>query len=259
MNQRQDHSDKDPIHPTARLGRGTRIGHFSVVSADVHIGEDCIIGHHVVIHVGSHIGNNVRIDDHTVIGKQPMRAANSAVTRGQQQPPPRIGNDCIVGTGVVIYAGSELGDRVMVADLASIRENVTIGEYSIVGRGVSIENECTIGRYCKLETNAYVTAYSELEDRCFVAPGVLTSNDNFLGRTEERFKHFKGVTIRKGGRIGVGAVVLPGKEIGPDGVVAAGAVLTHDAEEESVYVGVPARKTGPVAEEQKLDNQGWEE
>jgi UDP-3-O-[3-hydroxymyristoyl] glucosamine N-acyltransferase len=259
MSQPTDHSNPHPIHPTAQVGRGTTIGHFSVVSADVQIGEGCAVGHHVVIHAGSRIGDNVRIDDHTVIGKQPMRAANSAVTRNEQQPAPRIGDDCIVGTGVVIYAGSELGTRVMVADFASIRERVKVGDHTIVGRGASIENDCSVGRYCKLETNVYITAYSELEDRCFVAPGVLTSNDNFVGRTEERFKHFKGVTIRKGGRIGVGAVILPGKEIGADGLVAGGAVLTHDARAGSVYIGVPARKTGDIPEEQKLDNQGWED
>ena len=49
-----------------------------------------------------------------------------------------------------------------------------------------ILDKCTIGRYCKLETNVYITAYSVVEDRVFVAPGVLTSNDNYIGRTEER-------------------------------------------------------------------------
>ncbi len=235
------------------------MGLYSVVSANVQIGAGCAIGHHVVIHEGAVIGDNVRIDDHAVIGKQPMRAANSAVTREMEQPSPRIGYGCMIGTGVVIYAGADVGTHVLVADFASIRERVQVGDYSIVGRGACIENDCTIGRYCKLETNAYITAYSTLEDRCFVAPGVLTSNDNFLGRTEERFKHFKGVTVRRGGRIGVGAVVLPGKEVGPDGVVAAGAVLTRDADADSVYVGVPARKKGDVPDDQKLDNQGWEE
>jgi acetyltransferase-like isoleucine patch superfamily enzyme len=98
-----------------------------------------------------------------------------------------------------------------------------------------------------------------LEDRVFVAPGVLTSNDNFMGRSEERFKHFKGITVRRGGRLGVGAVILPGKEIGPDGVVAAGALLTCDAEPEMIHAGVPARAFRSVPDLQKLDNQGWED
>jgi len=51
---------------------------------------------------------------------------------------------------------------------------------------VTVENQCSIGRFCKLETESYITAYSKLGDRVFIAPGVLTSNDNFVGRTEER-------------------------------------------------------------------------
>lgn len=245
------------IHESARIGKSTSVGRFAVIGEGVRIGEGCQVGHHVVIHDGVTIGDGVRIDDQTVIGKQPMRAPNSAVTTGSAQPPSIIGDSCLLGAGVVIYAGCTLGRKVLVADLATIREEVTVGDFTIVGRGAAIENKCAIGRYCKLETNSYVTAYSEIEDRVFVAPGVLTSNDNFIGRTEERFNHFKGVTVRRGGRLGVGSVILPGREIGPDAVVGAGAVLTSDAQAETVYTGVPARARGPVPDEQKLENQGW--
>jgi serine O-acetyltransferase len=247
------------IDASARIGAGTVLGQFCVIGARVVLGEGCQVGHHVVIHDGTVIGGHVRIDDHAVIGKQPMRAANSAVTQEAQQPPARIGDRCLIGTGAVLYAGCVLGEKVLVADLATLREQVTVGEGTIIGRGVAVENQCRIGRYCKLETNAYVCAYSVLEDRAFLAPGVLTSNDNFLGRTAERFKHFRGVTVRRGGRVGVGAVVLPGKEVGPDAVVAAGALLTHDAEAGLVHTGLPARPLRPVPSEQLLDQQGWPE
>ena len=134
-----------------------------------------------------------------------------------------------------------------------------LGSFTIVGRGVAIENFCTIGRYVKLETNVYITAYSELEDRVFVAPCAATSNDNFVGRTEERFKHFKGVVIRKGGRVGVNATVLPGKVVHEDALVAAGAVLTKDAPPETIMVGAPAKEFRKVPAEQLLKNQGWDE
>ena len=247
------------IAPSATIGDDTTIGHYCVVGDDVRIGRGCVIGHHVVIHPGTVIGDSVRIDDHATVGKQPMRAANTAVTAEQVQPPARIGDRCILGTSVVLYAGCRIGEKVLVADLATIREDVTVGDFTIVGRGAAIENQCRIGRYCKLETNVYVTAYSTIEDRVFVAPRVLTSNDNFIGRTEERFKHFRGVTIRKGARLGVGSVILPGREIAPDAVVAAGAVLTRDASAEKIYAGLPAREFRDVPEEQKLRNQGWPE
>jgi len=247
------------VEDGATVGSGSTIGHFSVIESGARIGNDCAIGHHVVVHSGSVVGDGVRVDAGTVIGKLPMRSPNSATTSDRALAPASIGDGCLVGAGVVIYAGSTLGRRVLVADLATIREDVTVGDFTIVGRGVAIENRCSVGRYCKLETNAYIAAYSTIEDRVFIAPGVITSNDNFLGRTAERFKHFKGAVVRRGGRIGAGAVLLPGVEVKPDAVVAAGAVQTRDAEAETIYAGVPARSFRPVPENQKLDQQGWKD
>jgi UDP-2-acetamido-3-amino-2,3-dideoxy-glucuronate N-acetyltransferase len=242
---------------SARIGENVLIGYNSYLGKNVVIGEGCKIGHGVIIHEDTKIGSNVRIDDNTVLGKTPMRAANTAVTKDKELPPLEIGDDCIIGTTVVIYRGALIGTKVLVADLSTVRENVEIGDYTIIGRGVAIENLCKIGSYCKLETNVYITAYSLIEDRVFVAPCVSTSNDNFIGRTEERFKHFKGVTIRKGGRVGVGAVILPGKEIGEDALIAAGALLTGNAEPKVIVAGVPAKPFREVPPEQLLENQNW--
>ena len=247
------------ISKTATFGEGTQLGEFCRMGDNVVIGDGCEIGNRVVIHDGTVIGCRVRIDDGAVIGKSPMRAANSAVTKEQQLPPAKVGDNCIIGTGAVIYRGCAIGRKVLVADLATIRENVTVGDFTIVGRGVAIENYCKIGRYVKLETNVYITAYSELEDRVFVAPCVATSNDNFIGRTEERFKHFKGVTVRRGGRIGVNATILPGITIGEDALVAAGAVVTKDVPPRKIVAGVPARVVRDVPTEQLLENQNWKD
>ena len=246
------------IGPSAKIGEGSEVGLFTVIGKNVTIGKNCQIGHNVTIHAGTVIGDNVRIDDGTVIGKQPMRAKRSIFQDQKALPPARIGDNCLVGAGVVIYAGAEIANNVLVADTAAIRENVTIGEYTIVGRGVTVENLTTIGKKCKLETGCYITAYSTVEDYCFIAPKVTTTNDNFLGRTEERFKHFKGVTVRRGGRIGGGAVILPGIEIGEDAVVAAGAVVTKNVPPRQIWAGVPARYFRDVPEEQLLENQGWD-
>jgi UDP-2-acetamido-3-amino-2,3-dideoxy-glucuronate N-acetyltransferase len=247
------------IAPTAKLGAGTRHGDFCIIGEQVRIGDGCVLGHHVIIHDGTIIGDNVRIDDGAVVGKRPMRAANSAVTKDADLPATEIGSDGIIGTHVIIYRGCRLGRKVLVADLSTVRENVAIGDFTIVGRGVAIENFCTIGRYVKLETNVYITAYSEIEDRVFVAPCVATSNDNYIGRTEERFKHFKGVTIRKGARVGVGAVILPGITINQDTLVAAGALVTKDTPAKKIVAGIPAKEFREVPPEQLLENQGWKE
>jgi acetyltransferase-like isoleucine patch superfamily enzyme len=241
----------------ARVGVGTTWGEHCVFGANVVLGKNCRIGNHVVFHDDTVVGDLVRIDDHAVLGKLPMRAASSATTKEAQYAPLTVGDGSIVGTGVVLYRGLTLGRRCLVADYATVREDVTIGDRTIVGRGVTVENECKVGKFVKLESNCYITAYSTIEDRAFIAPGVTTSNDNYVGRTEARKKHFKGVTVKRGGRVGAGSVILPGKTIGEDALVAAGSVVTRDVPARKVVMGSPARVVRDVPTEQLLEHQGW--
>jgi len=247
------------VADSAFIGPKTQHGEFCIIGENVKIGTGCVIGHHVIIHDDTRIGNYVRIDDGSVIGKRPMKAAISVTTSDQELPPCTIDSHCIIGTNAVIYRGCEISAKVLIADLATVRENVSIGKCTIVGRGVAIENHCKIGRYVKLETNVYITAYSELEDRAFVAPCVATANDNYVGRTEERFKHFKGVTVKKGARIGVHATILPAKVINEDTLVAAAALVTSDTPPRKIVSGAPAKVLRDVPTEQLLENQGWKD
>lgn len=243
------------ISNKAKLGENITFAKNIIIEDNVTIGNNCHLGYNVVIRKGTKIANNVRIDDNAVIGKYPMRASLSIFKDEKNLPPTSIGDNCLIGANTVIYIGSNISNNVLVADLASIIENTTISEYTIVGRGVTIENYVKIGKRCKLESECYITAYSELEDYVFIAPGVVTSNDNFLGRTEERFKHFKGITVKKGGRIGANAVILPGKTIGEDALIAAGSVVTKDVPPRKIVMGSPASVIREVPEEQLIKNQ----
>ena len=111
----------------------------------------------------------------------------------------------------------------------------------VIGRGALVENDTTIGANTKIQAMAYVTAYSTLEDDVFIAPCAITTNDNFMGRTEKRHALRKGPTIRRGARIGGGAVLCPGVEIGEEAFVGAGAVVVEDVPPRVVVVGNPAR------------------
>lgn len=247
------------IAPGAEIGSGCEFGKFVHIADGVKIGRNCRIGDHVTLSAGTILENGVVVASHTIIGRTKLRSAWSVFQVDEQDTPARLGDECMVGSQVVIYRGAQLGKNVMVADGASIREEVIIGDFTIVGRAVTIEQRTTIGKRCKLETACYITALSVVEDYCFIAPMVVTSNDNFLGRTEERKKRFKGIVVRRGGRLGAGSVILPGLEIGEDAVVAAGAVVTKNVPPGKVVMGVPARIVRNVAPEQLLENQGWEQ
>lgn len=56
------------------------------------------------------------------------------------------------------------------------------------------------------------------------------------------------IDIRDNVFIGHGAIVLPGATIGPNAIVAAGAVVTGDVAPNSVYAGVPARRICDIRE-----------
>jgi len=237
------------IHPSAIIGEG------AVIEEGVVIGQNCRLGHHVIVHRGTRIGDNVIISDQTVLGKSPFKAVLSAITADKTFDPLQIKEGCVIGALCIIYLGATLAEQVFVGDLASIREEVSIGRRTIIGKGVTVENRTRVGARCKIETNAYITALSRIEDDCFIAPEVTFTNDNYLGRTEERKKHFKGVTLLRGARVGANATVLPGLTIGEDGLLAAGSVLTKDLPAGKVFLGVPARYFGDVPEEQLLKNQ----
>jgi UDP-2-acetamido-3-amino-2,3-dideoxy-glucuronate N-acetyltransferase len=103
----------------------------------------------------------------------------------------------------------------------------------------------------RIQTNAYVTAGSVVEDDVFIAPGVVLTNDPRAGRRLSG-EALVGATLRRGCRIGAGAILLPGIEIGEQALVGAGSVVTRDVPARAVVMGVPARVTREVPAEELL-------
>jgi acetyltransferase-like isoleucine patch superfamily enzyme len=200
------------------------------------------------------LGEGCRIGDFAIVGKQPVLSPRSTA-RQEDLPPARLGEGTIVSAGAIVFAGTQIGARVIVGDQACVRERVVLGDDVVVGRGALIENDTTVGALTKIQADAYITAYSTLEEHVFVAPCVVTTNDNFMGRTERRHKLRRGPTIRRGARIGSSAVLCPGVEIGEEAFVGAGAVVTRDVAPRTVVVGNPARQLREVPPDELLENQ----
>ena len=204
-----------------------------------------------VVYPGTVIGEGCRILDYAVVGKQPTLSARSTAGR-EELPPLELGAGTILSTGAVVFAGTKVGANAIIGDQACLRERCTIGDDVVIGRGSLVENDTSIGALTKIQADAYITAYSTLEEDVFVAPCVVTTNDNFMGRTEKRHALRKGPTIRRGARIGGGAVLLPGIEIGEEAFVGAGAVVIRDVPPRALVVGNPARQIREVPEDELL-------
>jgi UDP-2-acetamido-3-amino-2,3-dideoxy-glucuronate N-acetyltransferase len=207
-----------------------------------------------IVYPGTVLGDGVQVLENAVVGKQPSLSPRSTAKR-DPLPPTEIGAGTIVSTGAIVFAGARVGARVVLGDQSCVRERVSIGDDVVLGRGSLVENDTTIGALTKIQAEAYITAYSTLEDNVFIAPCVVTTNDNFMGRTERRHELIKGPTIRRGARIGGGAILCPGIEIGEEAFVGAGAVVTKDVPARMVVVGTPARVLRAVASDELLENQ----
>jgi acetyltransferase-like isoleucine patch superfamily enzyme len=203
------------------------------------------------VYPGTVLGAGVRVLEYAVIGKQPALSPRSTAKR-EPLPPAEIGDGTTVSTGAIVFAGSRIGARVILGDQSCVRERVTLGDQVVLGRGSLVENDTTVGSLTRIQADAYITAYSTLEEQVFIAPCVVTTNDNFMGRTDRRHELVKGPTIRRGARIGGGAVLCPGIEVGEEAFVGAGAVVTKDVPPRAVVVGNPARVIRDVPEEELL-------
>jgi acetyltransferase-like isoleucine patch superfamily enzyme len=208
-----------------------------------------------IVYEGTVLGEGVRVLENAVVGKQPSLAASSTAKR-EPLPPAVIGDGTVISTGAIVFAGSTVGANCIVGDQSCIRERVRMADDCVLGRGSLIENDTTVGAGTRIQAEAYITAYSTLEEDVFIAPCVVTTNDNFMGRTEKRRELMKGPTIRRSARIGGGSILCPGIEVGEEAFVGAGAVVTKDVPARKLVVGSPARVLRDVHPDELRQNGG---
>ena len=145
-----------------------------------------------------------------------------------------------------IGAGAILGDQ------SFVRERAVIGPATVIGRGSAVDNDVIVGTRVRVQTDVYLTAYSVVEDDVFVGPRAMTTNDSTMARHGPDYE-IRGATLRRACRIGGGAVLTPGVEVGEEAFVAAGAVVTRDVPARAVVMGVPARVVREVGDEDLLE------
>jgi UDP-2-acetamido-3-amino-2,3-dideoxy-glucuronate N-acetyltransferase len=234
------------VSPSAQLAGEVTLAPGAVVHSDVRIGAGCEIGAGAVLHAGTEIGSDCVIEDGAVLGKRPrLRPGSSAA--GETGGGLIVADGATICAGAVLYASARVGPGVIVGDQAQVRERAVIGAGSVVGRGSSVDFDAVVGERVLIQTGVYVTSGTVVEDDVFLGPGVSTTNDDTMGR-HPRGEALSGPVLRRACRIGGGAVLTPGVEIGAEAFVAAGAVVTRDVPARAVVIGVPARVVREVGE-----------
>jgi UDP-2-acetamido-3-amino-2,3-dideoxy-glucuronate N-acetyltransferase len=133
-------------HPTAvidegcRIGKGTRIWHFSHVMPDCTIGENCNIGQNVVISPGVTLGNNVKVqnnvsiytgvecEDDVFLGPSMVFTnvtnPRSAVNRRNQYARTLVKRGASIGANATIVCGHDIGEFAFIGAGAVVTKHV---------------------------------------------------------------------------------------------------------------------------------------
>ena len=212
------------ISPRARNEGSVEKG--TVVLGETIIGSGTIIASNVV--VGYPVEKSLRT---LKLQKTFDAGAYDVASKGS-----RIGKNCIVRSGTVIYETAELGDRVRTGHNVLIREGSTVGDDSLIGSSSKLDGAVKVGKAVITQSNAYLPHLTVIEDGVFVAPNVCFTNDPY-----PQSKRLIGVTVEKDALICANSTLLAGIKVGKGAVVGAGSVATKDVAPETVVVGNPAR------------------
>jgi UDP-2-acetamido-3-amino-2,3-dideoxy-glucuronate N-acetyltransferase len=216
----------------------------------LHVGEDVVIGAgvtlgcHVTLHDGVRLWDGCVVEDGAVLGKRSRRGTGAPA-------PTEVGAGATVCAQAIVFAGATVGTGAILGDQSYVRERATIGERTLIGRGSCVDNDVRVGDRVSVQTGVYLTAFSVVEDDVFVGPCAMTTNDDTMGRHGPDHA-LRGATLRRACRVGGGAVLTPGIEVGEEAFVAAGALVTKDVPARAVVMGVPARVVREVPDEDLL-------
>ena len=148
----------------------------------------------------------------------------------------KIGKNCILRSGTIVYEAAKLGDSIETGHNALIREGSRIGERTLIGSGSQLDGSVRVGKDVVIQSNVYLPHLTVIEDDVFLGPNVVVTNDPYPPS-----KRRMGVTIEKGTAIGANACIVVPARVGTGSIVGAGAVVTRDVPPNMVVIGAPAK------------------
>jgi acetyltransferase-like isoleucine patch superfamily enzyme len=186
------------------------------------------------------LGSDAQIGDYVIIGAPP---------RGKQPGELRtiIGDNAVIRSHTVIYAGNAIGNTFQTGHGVMIRECNVIGDNVSVGTHSIIEHHVTIEDGVRIHSAAFIPEFTTLEQGCWIGPNVTMTNA-YHPLCPKAKECLKGPTVKKNAKVGAGATILPTVVIGEGALVGAGCVVTKNVPAYKVVAGNPASVIKDVSE-----------
>ena len=153
---------------------------------------------------------------------------------------------------VLIGENVTFGDGVLIESFSILRNNISIGDRSEIRQFCMLAGDIQIGSNVKIFQYSNIGKGSVIEDDVYIGARVLLINTRKISHGRQYAPNLQAPVIKRGARIGSGAIILPNVTIGEECMIAAGSVVTKDTVPYWYYVGNPARQWKPVPEDERL-------
>ena len=183
-----------------------------------------------------YFGVNPTMGEFVVLGLSPA---------GKALPELIIGDNAVIRSHSVIYAGNRIGDDFQTGHGVLVRESNTFGNNVSVGSHTTIERQNQIGNHVRIHSNCFVPEFVIIEDNVWIGPAVAILN--VLHPPCPEFESCaKSVRIKKNAKIGGHVTIGPRVTIGQNSLIGMGSVVTTDIPDNVLAYGNPARVIKPV-------------